>query len=81
MQNNPTTQPLSVGIAVNPRHARALFEGPSRAQVKKMRATRLEKLAAAKAALEAGHDERAFDLDCAAFDIECTLRQYGYEVA
>jgi hypothetical protein len=56
----------------------AAYEGPTRAQVRKMVAVRMGYLASAQTALAAGHDERAFDLDCLAFDIEADLTRYGF---
>lgn len=56
------------------------MEGPTRKQVARMRRFVTEKRAAAQAALAAGNDDLAFTLDCAAFDTECVLRDYGYEV-
>ena len=68
-------------IAVNTaRLARENIEGPSRRQATKMRGLRRRYLAAAAAALEAGNDDRAFDLDCMAFDIETTLRTFGESI-
>lgn len=69
---------ISLAVAVNPRRSVQMFEGPSKGQVAKMRKTRTALLAEAAEALAAGRDERAFDLDCRAFDIEATLTEYGY---
>lgn len=76
-----TQRTISLAVAVNPRRAVQAFEGPSKAQVAKLRKTMAAKKVAAQEALTEGNDELAFTLDCLAFDIECTLRDYGYEVA
>ena len=54
------------------------IEGPTAAQAKRMSVYRRELLAKAQTALATGNDDRAFDLDCHAFDIEADLRTYGF---
>jgi len=57
---------------------RARIEGPSRRQAGRMAAYRLQLLASAAVALEAGDDATAFERDCEAWDIESDLRTYGF---
>ena len=59
---------------------RERIEGPTPKQAKKMAAHRLELLDQARTALAAGDDDKAFDLDCAAWDIEALLVTYGRNV-
>ena len=75
-----TQHNVSISTATNPRRQVELFEGPSAKQVAKMRRTMTDLKARAQVALTAGNDDQAFALDCLAFDIECTLRDYGYTV-
>lgn len=58
----------------------AAIEGPSKAQAVKMAKLRQNLLAEAAAHLAAGRDERAFGCDERAFDLECDLRDYGFDV-
>ena len=54
------------------------IEGPTAAQARKMAAYRLDLLASAGEALAVGDDDRAFELDCQAFDVEADLVRYGF---
>jgi hypothetical protein len=56
------------------------IEGPTNAQARKLARLRTENLAAARIAEAAGRDESAFDLDCAAWDLEADLRAYGFDI-
>ena len=54
------------------------LEGPTRKQAAKMADRRKCLLGLAAKALAAGNDDRAFDYDCAAMDIETDLNKYGF---
>jgi hypothetical protein len=69
---------MEIVIALSDRARLDRIEGPTKAQAAKMARRRLELLDRQKEALSAGRDQAAFDLGCEAFDIETTLREYGY---
>ena len=69
---------ISVPVALNPRVRNYNIEGPTRAQARKMAARRTELLAKAQTALAAGDDNRAFEFDCEAFDVEADLITFGF---
>lgn len=70
---------LSVPLVLNTRRtANNNIEGPTNAQARRMAAYRQRLMADAQSALAAGDDERAFDLDCQAWDIESDLQRFGF---
>ena len=54
------------------------IEGPTRKQAHKMAAWRRELLTRSAAAMDAGQHDRAFELDCMAFDVEADLIRFGF---
>lgn len=73
--------PLSFPIACDWRAMqKARIEGPTRKQAIKMAARRLELLALAHD-LVGRDDDRAFEFDCEAWDIERDLEGYGFDLA
>ena len=70
---------MEIIIAGTNRQKEAI-EGPSAAQAKRMAATRRDFLASEQAHLAAGRDDAAFNTGCAAFDIECDLVAYGFDI-
>lgn len=74
-----TSQPgMMVPTALHLRTRNYDIEGPTRAQARKMAARRVDLLALAQQALADGDDDRAFEYDCAAMDIEVDLRRFGF---
>lgn len=74
---------INVNGSLPDRAANDLINSPTRAEVNRMRERRLDLLAKAAAILAADpsdSDERAYNLDTEAFDIECDLRLYGHEL-
>ena len=69
---------MQVAVALSSRTRNYNIEGPTQAQARKMAARRVELLAQAKAALAAGDDDRAFEFDCAAMDVEADLINFGF---
>lgn len=69
---------MSVPVALDLRVRNYDIEGPTRAQARKMAARRTDLLAKAQAARAAGDDDRAFEFDCAAMDIETDLINFGF---
>ena len=68
---------MQVAVALSSRTRNYNIEGPTRAQARKM-ATRRQELLTKAAALLATDADRAFDLDCAALDIETDLINFGF---
>ena len=75
-----TSRTLFANVAMTRSQMVTEMEGPTNAQARKMAARRLNLLAQAEEALAAGQDERAFDLDCDAMDIEMDLTTYGFKL-
>lgn len=71
---------MQVAVVLSGRAANYSIEGPTQAQARKMAAYRQAVLAKSAAALAAGDDERAFDLDCEAMDVEVNLNRYGFNL-
>lgn len=69
---------MFVPVALDLRVRNYEIEGPTRVQARKMAARRLDLLAKARTALAAGDDDRAFEFDCAALDVEADLIRFGY---
>jgi hypothetical protein len=69
---------MSVPVALDLRVRNYEIEGPTRVQARKMAGRRIDLLAKAQAALAAGDDDRAFEYDCAAMDIETDLINFGF---
>jgi len=69
---------MQVAVALSSRVRNYNIEGPTQAQARKMAARRADLLAKAQTALAAGDDDRAFDYDCAAMDIEADLIGFGF---
>lgn len=73
-------QGMEMHLAVNAAaRQKAEIEGPTRKQITKARARYADLTVRAAAALEAGDDDLAFDLDSDRFDLECEFRPYGVE--
>lgn len=69
---------MDVPVALRSEVRNYNIEGPTRKQAHKMAAWRRVLLTRSAAALAAGEHSRAFDLDCAAFDVEADLIRFGY---
>lgn len=63
-----------VPVVLLPQQTR-LIEGPTKEQAVKMAQRRQGLLQRARQALQDGQDERAFNLDCEAFDLEVDLNR------
>lgn len=72
------TAGIQVSIALSSRTANYRFEGPTKAQARKMASRRQSLLTLAAGALDAGNDDQAFEYDCAAMDIESDLIRFGF---
>ena len=73
---------MEIHIATPPIHLqqKAHMEGPTRKQAMNMAAYRQKLLAQEAAATAAGDDMTALERAEAAFDIECDLRTYGFDI-
>jgi hypothetical protein len=68
-------------VARADRAANYNIEGPTRKEAARMADLVKRHKADAEAASAAGDDDRAFDLDCRAFDLEVDLRRFGFNPA
>lgn len=75
-----TTQTLTATIALRIPTWQTEMEGPTNAQARRMAARRTTIIEQGAAAIAAGNDALAFDLDCEAWDIERDLTTYGFSL-
>lgn len=78
------TTTRSAGITIRlacdtARMQREDIEGPTRKQAARMATLRARWISEAREAEAAGDDDRAFDLDCRAWDLEMDLARYGFD--
>lgn len=78
---NSAANTITVPLLLNTRRtANNEFHGPTIKQAAKLATYRHGLIAKARQAEATGQDERAFDLDCDAMDIEMDLRSFGFDV-
>jgi len=70
---------ISTSDAVT-RRQKETIEGPSRRQAVAMANYRKKLLARARTAVAVRDDEKAFELDCEAWDVENDLSCYGFDI-
>lgn len=63
------------------RRNKEAIEGPTAKQAARMAAYRTSLIELARAAETAGNDDKAFEFDCEAMDIEGDLARYGFDLA